>query len=110
MLAGFLSALRQLAPQATVTCCVPFAREPLAQRFPEITWLSYDDDQRARAIRGCDVWLGLGGSPFQSSLSRWFLDHLIAEAAACAREKKPMFFLGIGLQGTNDLASPEARA
>lgn len=110
MLAGFRSALRQIAPDATFTCCVPFPRESLTQRFPEITWLPYDEDQRARAIRACDVWLGLGGSPFQSSLSRWFLDHLIAEAAACAREKKPMFFLGIGVQDTNDLASPEARA
>ncbi len=109
MLAGFLAALRTLSPHATFTCCVPFALAPLQRRFPAITWLPYDDSTRTAAIAGCDVWLGLGGSPFQSALSRWFVDHLVAEADACGRAHKPMFFLGVGVQSAGELALPEVR-
>src|SRR6266542_643277 len=98
MLAGFLAAMRTLTPGATFSCCVPFALEPLQKRFTAINWLPYDDATRARCIAGCDVWLGLGGSPFQSAQSRWFIDHLVREETLCAREKKPMFFLGVGVQ------------
>src|ERR1044071_3659612 len=66
MLAGFLGAMRTLAPSASFTCCVPFALEPLRTRFPSIEWQVYDEAVRARCIAQCDVWLGLGGSPFQS--------------------------------------------
>ena len=109
MLAGFLAALRSLAPGSSFTCGVPFALEPLRRRFPEITWLACDEPTRTRAIAECDAWLGLGGSPFQSAQSRWFVDHLVAEAAACERAGKPMFFLGIGVQTATELEVPEVR-
>jgi hypothetical protein len=98
MLAGFLAVMRTLAPQATYTCCVPFPLEPLRQRFPAIEWLPYDEAVRARCIGACDAWLGLGGSPFQHALSRWFIDHLSSDARECERAGKPMFFLGVGVQ------------
>ena len=104
MLAGFLAALRTLAPRADCTCCVPFPLEPLRLRFPTITWLPCDEPTRARCIADCDVWLGLGGSPFQHALSRWFIDHLISEAGLCRAAGKPMFFLGIGVQTKEELA------
>ena len=107
MLAGFFAALRSLAPDATFTGCVPFPLEPLRARFPQVTWLPYTQAERARCIAECDVWLGLGGSPFQHALSRWFLDHLLVEADLCARAKKRMFFLGVGVQGADELLSPE---
>ncbi len=109
MLAGFLAAMRSLAPAACFTCCVPFALEPLRQRFPAITWLPCDELSRARAIAGCDVWLGLGGSPFQSALSRWFIDHLVGEASHCERHGKPMFYLGVGVQTAAELDEPDVR-
>jgi hypothetical protein len=109
MLAGFLTALRMLAPDATLSCCVPFALEPLRQRFPAVGWLPCEPADRERAIAACDVWLGLGGSPFQSALSRWFVDHLVGDAALCAREKKPMFYLGVGVQTAGELAVPDVR-
>src|SRR2546423_1049318 len=98
MLAGFLAALQPALPGATFTGCVPFAIDTLQRRFPAIAWQPYEDATRDRCIAECDVWLGLGGSPFQHALSRWFLDHLTAEAARCARARKPMFFLGVGVQ------------
>jgi hypothetical protein len=109
MLAGFLAAMRTLAPRATFTGCVPFAIEPLRQRFPAVEWLPDEPAARARAIAACDAWLGLGGSPFQHALSRWFLDHLVGDAELCARAQKPMFFLGIGVQSSADLADGDVR-
>ena len=109
MLAGFLAALRTLAPTATFTCCVPFPLDPLRRRFPAITWLPCDEPTRARCIAECAAWLGLGGSPFQSALSRWFVDHLVSEAALCARAHKPMYFLGVGVQTSAELADPDVQ-
>lgn len=109
MLAGFFAALRTLAPATSLSCCVPFSLAPLQQRFPGVTWLPYTDEDRARCIAACDVWLGLGGSPFQHALSRWFVDHLVGEAAYCTRAGKPMFFLGIGVQGAEELIDPAVR-
>jgi hypothetical protein len=109
MLAGFLGALRPLAPAATFTCSVPFPLAPLRLRFPEITWLPDDEPTRRDCISACDVWLGLGGSPFQSAQSRWFIDHLVSDAATCARAGKPMFFLGIGVQTGAELHEPDVR-
>ena len=109
MLAGFLAALRVLAPQATLTCCVPFALDPLRRRFPSVEWLPCQPADRERAIAACDVWLGLGGSPFQSAQNRWFIDHLLGDAEFCARAKKPMFYLGIGVQTTAELDLSDVR-
>jgi len=107
MVAGFLAAMRTLAPRATFTCCVPFALEPLARRFPEIDWQPYDDITRTRCISECDAWLGLGGSPFQNAQGRWFIDHLVRDAALCAGTGKRMFFLGVGVQSTAELVEPD---
>ena len=109
MLAGFLAAMREHAPDATFTSCVPFAIVPLQQRFPSITWLSYDNRERSRCIAECDAWLGLGGSPFQLDLSRWFVDHLVAEAQFCHDAGKPMYFLGVGVQSLTELSDLEVR-
>jgi len=109
MLAGFLAALRTLAPAATFTCCVPFALAPLRRRFPALDWQPCAPADRARAIAACDVWLGLGGSPFQSAQDRWFVDHLVGDAELCARTNKPMFYLGIGVQTAAELDVPDVR-
>lgn len=110
MLAGFLRALRELAPNVRCTGSVPFDREPLTRRFPEVEWLPYEDVRRDEAVAACDAWLGLGGSPFQAAQSRWFVDHLKAEAARCERWGKPRFFLGVGVQEEAELRDPEVRA
>jgi polysaccharide pyruvyl transferase WcaK-like protein len=109
MVAGFLAAMRTHAPGASFTCCVPFAIEPLRRRFPDIAWLPNEDRERERCITECDVWLGMGGSPFQISQSRWFIDHLVAEARFCHDAGKPMYFLGVGVQSLTELADVEVR-
>ena len=109
MLAGFLAAMGRVAPAATFTGCVPFALEPLKARFPAIDWLPCEEAARARAIAACAVWLGLGGSPFQSAQSRWFIDHLLGDARTCAAQGKRMYYLGIGVQTTTELAEADVR-
>ncbi|MBI5766605.1 MAG: hypothetical protein HZA93_02340 [Verrucomicrobia bacterium] len=71
--------------------------------------MPYDPARRAQAIADCDVWLGLGGSPFQSAQNRWFIDHLLDDAALCTRENKAMFYLGIGVQTATELAVPDTQ-
>lgn len=107
MLAGFLAGLCRHAPEMTCTCSVPFDLVPLRGRFPEIEWLPYDATSRSHAIAACDAWLGLGGSPFQSAQSRWFIDHLLDEAQLCAQAGKRMYFLGVGVQTASELAVPD---
>ncbi len=109
MLAGFLTGMAEFLPAARFTCSIPFPPEPCRSRFPQITWLPYEEAARARAIAEADVWLGLGGSPFQSALSRWFVDHLGAETEFCRRHGKPMYFLGVGVQEAAELADDTVR-
>lgn len=109
MLAGFLAAMKALAPDATFTCCVPFGLEPLRQRFPQVEWFPHEDADRERCITACDVWLGVGGAPFQSALSRWFLDHLVGELDLCTRAGKPMYYLGVGIQHAGELTEIDVR-
>ncbi|HVU34799.1 MAG TPA: polysaccharide pyruvyl transferase family protein [Opitutaceae bacterium] len=109
MLGGFIRAIRQLAPHAVLTASVPFDPVPLRRRFTEIQWEPYTPEVRVRAVHDSDAWLGLGGSPFQSSQSRWFIDHLLEDARLCAEFGKPMYYLGVGVQTTAELASDDAR-
>lgn len=110
MLAGFLAAMTSLAPAARFTACIPFPLEPVQRRFPAVEWLPYDQRVRERAIADCDVWLGLGGSPFQSAQSSWFIEHLAGDAAWCRQHGKRMYFLGVGVQTESELAVPAVRA
>ena len=109
ILAGFLGALATADKQVALTCCVPHPRPPLARRFPAVQWREYTPETRQRGVEACDVWLGLGGTPFQCEVSPWFADHLAQEEAWCAAAKKPMFFLGIGGQDPRAYESPALR-
>ncbi len=109
MLAGFLRALRTLCPDARLTANIPFPLAAVRARTPEVDWQPYELSLRQQNIQSCDAWLGLGGSPFQSALSRWFIDHLIAEAEICRAAGKPMYFLGVGVQSAHELDVPEVR-
>lgn len=109
MLAGFVRALRHLRPEARLTANIPFPLAPAQARTPEIDWQPYELARRRQNIQECDAWLGLGGSPFQSALSRWFIDHLLADAALCRAAGKPMFYLGVGVQSVGELSVPEVQ-
>ena len=111
MLAGFLAALRAAGrPVDTLTCAIPFPLPAAQARFPGILWQPCDAATRRTSIANADTWLGLGGSPFQHALSRWFLDHLLEEAAFCRATSRRMCYLGIGVQTDAETASADVRA
>jgi ADP-heptose:LPS heptosyltransferase/polysaccharide pyruvyl transferase WcaK-like protein len=110
MLAGFLTALREAEWTGKLTCATPFDPASQRRRFPEVAWLPYDRRHREEAIRRCDVWLGLGDTPFQSEVGTWFLDHLAEELELCRRHGKPMFFLGVGCGDPAAVTHPTTRA
>lgn len=109
-LAGFLEAWERLGSPGDLVAAIPFPTASQARRFPAVEWLVDEPSAREAAIRSCDVWLGMGGSPFQSDCGPWMLDHLAREAATCRRLGRPMFFLGAGLNDRQALADPRARA
>ncbi len=110
MLAGFLAAARPAwLETVALTCCIPHDADSQRRRFPEIEWLPYDDATRAEAVARCDVWLGLGDTPFQIVVGPWFLEHLIQEAAACRRHGKEMYYLGVGVNEREAVEDPRLR-
>ena len=100
MLAGFLSELSPKISDIHISCCIPYDLDKVKARFPEVSWYPYTNESREEAIKACDVWLGLGGYPFQSSVSPWFIQHLVEEKGFTTKFRKPMAFLGIGSQDT----------
>jgi len=82
----------------------------LQRRFPQVEWLPYEPAARAEAVRRCDLWLGLGDTPFQSDCGPWMLEHLEAERETCRRLRKPMFFLGVGVGDREALGDARASA
>lgn len=109
MVAGFLQAIAAHPEPIYLTCCSRHDPSTQRKRFPRVEWLPRDDATRAQMVRVCDVWLGLGDSPFQSEVSTWFLDHLVQEAALCRKHHKPMFFLGVGVNDDKALTYPQAQ-
>jgi polysaccharide pyruvyl transferase WcaK-like protein len=105
LLTGFLKCIP--INQLELTCCVPYNTENLKKKFPSIIWLPYTKQSRFNAIKTCDSWLGLGGSPFQTTGSQWFIDHLKDEAIMCKNLDKPMYFLGIGAQDESGLKNED---
>jgi polysaccharide pyruvyl transferase WcaK-like protein/2-polyprenyl-3-methyl-5-hydroxy-6-metoxy-1,4-benzoquinol methylase len=109
MLAGFLMAIEGLNRPVRFTCAMPFDPRPQEIRFPQIEWLPYDPAAREAAIRECDAWVGVGGTPFQTVVGPWMLEHLVAECDLCSRHGKPMYFVGIGVNEPQALADARAR-
>ena len=110
MLAGFLEAARPaFLDEVTLTCCTAQDAASQRRRFPEVDWLPYDEATRAEAIARCDIWLGLGDTPFQLVVGPWFLAHLSQEAAMCRIHGKPMFYLGVGVNEQEAVDEPRMR-
>jgi len=110
MLAGFLAAASDSGRRMRLTCASAFDAASQERRFPQVQWLAYEDSARRDAIQSCDAWVGVGDTPFQIVVGPWFLDHLVRELELCRTYRKPMFFLGVGVNEPAALADPRARA
>ena len=106
MMAGFLTQVEQYPAKMSLTCAIPHPLASQQIRFPQVQWSAYNKPERERCIRECDVWLGLGDTPFQIDLGPWLLDHLVEEMELCKRHEKPMYFLGVGV---NDVPAVHTR-
>jgi polysaccharide pyruvyl transferase WcaK-like protein len=109
MLAGFLDVARAMPGAVELTCCTPFDRESQRLRLPDVQWLPYDSTAREQSIAGCDAWVGVGDSPFQSEVGSWFLDHLSEEVEWCRRHRKPMFYFCVGVNDYGAMDYPVTR-
>ncbi len=110
MLAGFFEACAGRSAAARFTCAIPAKRHANQQRrFPSVHWLPYEAAARRQAIAACDVWLGLGDTPFRNDNGMGMLNHLAEEADLCRALGKPMFFLGVGVQNRSALTTPQAQ-
>jgi polysaccharide pyruvyl transferase WcaK-like protein len=68
--------------------------------------LEPDNKERERLIRASDVWLGVGGTPFQATGGRWLLNHILADFDACP--ETPKFMVGVGSE--NEVKAEWVRA
>lgn len=96
MVAGFLSGFAS-DDRFTLTCCLP--RDRLGSqrgRFPQIRWLEASGKDRHRLIAESDVWLGVGGTPFQATGGSWLLKSILADFDACP--ETPKFMVGVGCE------------
>jgi polysaccharide pyruvyl transferase WcaK-like protein len=107
MLAGFLDALSNR--DVELACLSAHDAFSQRQRFPSIQWLASEPLIKEQAIQWCDVWLGLGDSPFQTTSGLWFLDTLVTDLGMCQRESKPVFFLGTGVNDLEALDTVQSR-
>ncbi len=106
-LAGFLSACSHFNRSVALTCCSSHPLASLRRRFPEVTWFAASYEERICRIRSCDLWLGLGDSPFQSVVGTAILDHIVDDLTICREWNKPAFFLGVGVNDQEALELPQ---
>lgn len=109
MLAGFLAVAARY-PHVELTICTPHDLAGQERRFPHIRWLADDEAVREDALRGADLWLGLGDTPFQLDSGPWFLDHNERERRRCAELGKPMYLLGVGCESRDAAADARSRS
>ena len=97
VLAGFLSLL---PAGCQLTGVIP--RNPSSQqrRFPEINWIQGGQDARATAIQDCDIWMGVGATPFSAEHRAWLLQHIKRDLALCHQYKKSAVLVGVDAEKT----------
>lgn len=96
MVAGFLAGFSPEC-ELELTCGLPAERIASQKiRFPSVRWLSMTGAERAGHIRASQLWLGIGGTPFQASGGRWFLKRIVSDYDVAPDTKKWM--IGVGCE------------
>ncbi|MBI4820045.1 MAG: polysaccharide pyruvyl transferase family protein [Deltaproteobacteria bacterium] len=96
MLDGFLSELQET--ELELSCCAMATHQldALRVRFPRILWLEASAGLKERLIRDSDVWLGVGGTPFQASSGPWLMNRILRDLEWVERHGKSAFMIGVG--------------
>lgn len=94
MLAGFLELMKNGTDHRFV-CDIPAEFIPSQRaRFPQIQWVSLSSSEREKEIQQSDIWLGVGGTPFQLSSGGWFLKRVQEDYVRAPQVPKWMFCVG----------------
>jgi polysaccharide pyruvyl transferase WcaK-like protein len=109
MLAGFTLWVQAYAPHWIVSILCAHGIEAMRQRFPQFSWVAADETSRLAAHAQADLWLGLGGSVFQSDGGPWILDRVAADLAFSRSRGIPSFLVGVGLNDDEALETSQAR-
>jgi polysaccharide pyruvyl transferase WcaK-like protein len=109
MLAGFLGELRHAKTNVRLTCCSPHNTEAMRHRFPQVEWHAADLATRQSLITAADAWLGLGGTPFQTDSTTYFLDYIAKDLTWAEQASVPAYFLGVGVESSAAAAMPQTR-
>ena len=93
MISGFLHALKN-PENYEIACFIP--RESASQklRFPKINWIEATIDFQTFKP---DVYLGIGGTPFQVKSGNWLLDSILGSLEN-ADPKIPKYFIAVGAE------------
>lgn len=98
MLDGFLVAAEPFLRGARLTCAVPSGLESQKLRFPRVEWVRYTETNKNRCTEEADAWLGVGDTPFQTTVGDWFIRYLRKEVARCHAFHKPMYMVSVGAE------------
>jgi hypothetical protein len=94
MVAGFLEGLSR-SDRYAFKCCL--AQDRVAsqkRRFPSIHWQSAATEERSAEIQRAQLWLGIGGTPFQAAGGKWLLKSILRDYEANPDVPKWMFGIG----------------
>ncbi len=109
MLYGFIKGFVRRHREYQIFGCLDHRRlHSQRKRFPEITWFPREYQARSELLNSCDVWLGLGGTPFQGSSGPWLLD-AIEQELSLLPAGTPKLMLGVGCEREVLLYSGQAK-
>ncbi len=109
MLAGFQSWIETHLPEWSLSALCAHDIAAMRLRFPRIRWFPADPASRAEALRGANVWVGLGGGVFQIEVGTWILDQMLADMSAAKRHGLKTFLVGVGVNNRAALQTDQAR-
>ena len=96
-LAGFLESVAKLGfKNHSYVCSISFCLKSQKLRFPEIKWIG--ERNRHKLIDDCDIWLGVGDTPFQVTSGPAMLRFLKSEVDYCAEKGKPVLMFCSGAE------------
>lgn len=99
MLEGFIdSVVKPLGGQCKFFCCIHKSRIASQKlRFPAIKWISNIPEERLRLLKKADMWLGVGGTPFQGTSGSWLVDQVVYDLDQLS-PAAPAVMIGVGAE------------
>ena len=108
VLAGFAAWLAQARPAWSVSILCAHDRDAMRLRFPQFEWMAADEATRRTALSQTDLWVGLGGSVFQTDEGPWLLERIAADLRVATQHQVPAVLVGVGLNNDEAVNHPLA--